>query len=256
MNRFASPGGVGLEANRNYYVVVDNDDGRRGDYSLQLTSNNSQVSEPGWSIRDGNRFRNNPNQSWSQSANSLIIDVRGATNSTATGTVTIVGTAAVGEQLRAAVSGVADADGLTGPDYAYAWLRVDGGVESVVAGTATSTYTVAIQDEGRELKARVRFADDTGFPEQLTSAARAVPAPPRTVRFATSTYTTAEGGAAAQVTVQLSPAPTSALSIPLTTDEGGGAGAPDHSGVPPSVDFGATETSKDVLRDRGGRFGR
>ena len=244
VNRFASPGGVGLEANKNYYVVVDNDDGTRGDYSLQLTSNNSQVSEPGWSIRDGNRYRNNPNQSWSQSPNSLIIDVRGATNSTATGTVTIIGTAAVGEQLRAAVSGVADADGLTHPDYAYAWLRVDGGVESVIAGTATSTYTVAIQDEGRELKARVRFADDTGFPEQLTSAPRAVPAPPRTVRFATSTYTTAEGGVAAQVTVQLSPAPTSALSIPLTTDEGGGAGAPDHSGVPLNVDFGATETSK------------
>ena len=245
VNRFASPGGVGLKANKNYYVVVDNDDGTRGDYSLQLTSHNGQVSPggDGWGIRDGNRHRNNPNQNWNTSPNSLIIDVRGATNNAATGTVTVVGTAVVGEELRAAVSGVADLDGLTHPDYAYAWLRVDGGVESVIGGTATSTYTVVIQDEGRELKARVRFADDTGFPEQLTSAARAVSAPPRTVRFATSTYTAAEGGAAAQVTVELSPAPTSAMSIRLTTDEGGGANSSD-SIVQQNVEFSATETSK------------
>ena len=50
----------------------------------------------------------------------------GATNAPATGAPTITGTAQVGETLTASTTGIADANGLTTPNYTYQWIRVDG----------------------------------------------------------------------------------------------------------------------------------
>ena len=77
------------------------------------------------------------------------------------------------------------------------------------------------------------------------------------VSFGSGTYTAAEGDSVT-VTVNMSAAPTSAVTIPITAANQGGASNSDYS-VPPSVTFATTETSKtftftatdDVDNDRG-----
>ena len=96
----------------------------------------------------------------------------GATNAPATGAPTITGTAQVGETLTASTTGIADANGLTTPNYTYQWIRVDG-TEADIASANSSTYTLGAADLGKTLKVRVTFADDLGHTETLTSAATA-----------------------------------------------------------------------------------
>ena len=88
-------------------------------------------------------------------------------NSPATGAPTISGTAQVGETLTADTSGIADADGISNVQYEYQWLADD----SEIAGATGWTYTVADSDEGNTIKIRVRFTDDAGNEETLTSGA-------------------------------------------------------------------------------------
>ena len=63
------------------------------------------------------------------------------------------------------------------------------------------------------------------------------------VFFGADTYPVAEGGSQ-QITVTMSPAPSSAVTIPITKTNQEGATNGDYSGVPASVQFGANETSK------------
>ena len=86
-------------------------------------------------------------------------------NSPPTGTVVIEGVAAVGEELTADASGIADADGL-GP-FSYQWLR-DG---EEIDGATEDTYTLVEADVGAEISVRVSYQDDSGNGETVTSAA-------------------------------------------------------------------------------------
>ena len=90
-------------------------------------------------------------------------------NTPATGAPTISGTAQVGETLTADTSGIADTDGLTNVTFSYQWLSDDTDISVATA----STYSLVSDDEGKTLKVRVRFADDVGNDESLTSAATA-----------------------------------------------------------------------------------
>ena len=86
-----------------------------------------------------------------------------AQNSPATGEPTIGGTARVGETLTADVSGIADADGLSGATFSYQWISNDGTTDMDITGATDSTYTLTANDEGKIIKVRVTFT--------LTSAA-------------------------------------------------------------------------------------
>ena len=97
----------------------------------------------------------------------------GVPNTAATGAPTITGTAQVGQTLTASTTGIADANGLTTPNYTYQWIRVDGTDEADIAGENSSTYILGDADLGTTLKVRVTFADDLGHTETLTSAATA-----------------------------------------------------------------------------------
>ena len=90
-------------------------------------------------------------------------------NSAATGAPTISGRAQVGETLTADTSGIADDDGLTKVTYSYQWIRNDGTSDTDITGAADFTYTLAADDEGKTIKARVSFTDDAGNRETLTS---------------------------------------------------------------------------------------
>ena len=96
----------------------------------------------------------------------------GTPNTPATGAPTITGTAQVGETLTASTTGIADANGLTSPNYTYQWIRVDG-TEADIASANSSTYILVDADLGTTLKVKVTFADDLGHAETLTSAATA-----------------------------------------------------------------------------------
>ena len=70
--------------------------------------------------------------------------------------------------------------------------------------------------------------------------------PPLLVSFGHSVYPVPEG-ATGQVSVRLSAAPGSDVTIPITKTEKGGATTTDYSGVPDVVTFGATDTEKSFV---------
>ena len=94
-------------------------------------------------------------------------------NSAASGQPTISGTAQVGETLTAGTSGIADADGLTNATFSYQWLADD----ADISGATGSSYTLVDADEGKAVKVKVSYTDDTGHAEMLTSAATTAVAP-------------------------------------------------------------------------------
>ena len=93
-----------------------------------------------------------------------------ASNNPATGVPTISGTAQVGETLTADMSGIADADGLSGESFTYQWVSSDGTTATDIEKATGSTYTLIAADQGRSVKVRVTFTDDGGNEETLTSA--------------------------------------------------------------------------------------
>ncbi len=88
-------------------------------------------------------------------------------NRSATGALTIIGTARVGELLTADVSEIADADGLDKAAFAYQW-QAD---STDLSGATDSSYTLATSDEGKAISVTVSFTDGGGNEESLTSAA-------------------------------------------------------------------------------------
>ncbi len=88
-------------------------------------------------------------------------------NNPATGAPAIVGPAQVGKTLTADTSTIADADGMSGAQFAHQWLRSR---DTEIAGATDTTYEPQASDEGKTLKVRVTFADDVGHQETLFSA--------------------------------------------------------------------------------------
>ena len=93
-----------------------------------------------------------------------------ASNTPATGAPTIRGTAQVGETLTANISGIADADGLSGETFSYQWVSSDGTTDTDIEKATGSTYKLVAADKGKSVKVRVTFTDDGGNEETLTSA--------------------------------------------------------------------------------------
>ena len=86
-------------------------------------------------------------------------------NRSATGALTIIGTARVGELLTADVSEIADADGLDKAAFAYQW-QAD---STDLSGATDSSYTLATSDEGKAISVTVTFTDYAGHEESFTS---------------------------------------------------------------------------------------
>ncbi len=179
LNSFTAPPGTTLEPDTTYWVTVNENASPKISYGS--TSSDGQSGEPGFTVGDDSRRKSNDPEAWSTDAAILIIDVRGAAVGgtpppapNATGTVSISGTATVGETLTAAVSNVMDPEGVTSPTYSYQWVRVDAdGTSNAVdiSGATSNTYTLTADDLGKKVKARVSFNDDDGNAEQLTSDA-------------------------------------------------------------------------------------
>ena len=94
-------------------------------------------------------------------------------NNPATGPPSIRGAARVGVTLRASLSNLDDADGMSGATFGYEWLA-DG---AVIPGATSSRYTPVAGDAGKTVTVRVSFTDDAGNEESLTSEPTAPVAP-------------------------------------------------------------------------------
>ena len=105
-------------------------------------------------------------------------------------TVTISGTAQVGQTLTADTSGITDEDGLTNVSYSYQWVRNNGNADTDINGATASTHELSDSDEGKTIRMRVSFTDDADNEESRTSAATATvaPRPALTATFPSSPY--------------------------------------------------------------------
>ena len=92
-------------------------------------------------------------------------------NNLATGQPTISGTATVGRTLTASKSDIADGDGLTNPTFEYQWVSSDGTTDEDIDGATSSTYEIVASDLDQEIKVLVKFEDDDGNHEIVTSEA-------------------------------------------------------------------------------------
>ena len=100
----------------------------------------------------------------------------------------------------------------------------------LTAGTAYEVQVRAVNTDGAGSWSGAGDGDTT-------------PATPM-VRFRASAYTAIKGLAGVVVTVQLDPAASSAVTVPVTATPQGGASSADYTGVPRSVTFAAGETAR------------
>ena len=94
-------------------------------------------------------------------------------NDQPTGSVAVNGSASEGAVLTADTAALVDNDGLPADTagYSYQWQRsTDSGVENI-PNASQSTYTLGDADVGRTLQVQVRYTDDNGTAETLTSDA-------------------------------------------------------------------------------------
>ena len=76
-----------------------------------------------------------------------------------------------GELITASSAGVSDGDGLAGVTFRFQWQsRLGTGAFSNIAGATTPTYRPTADDVGRTLRVVLRFTDNHGTLETLTSA--------------------------------------------------------------------------------------
>ncbi|MCY3868416.1 MAG: cadherin-like beta sandwich domain-containing protein [Gemmatimonadetes bacterium] len=169
-------------------------------------------------------------------------------NSPATGAPIIIGKSELGETLTTDVSNIRDANGLTNVSYTYQWIRVIGSMETEIPGATGSTYEVVIADSGYQLKVRVNFTDDVGYPEELESALTEMIVIPGVTPVITITADppSVTEGEAATFTITATPAPTITLTVNVNVTET----AKTLSGTPPStVTISAGQTTLTVATD-------
>ena len=109
----------------------------------------------------------------------LTVEASDEQSNTATSEVTVTvtnltdvraairGTAQVGQTLTADTSGIPGKSKQDGPAFSYQWMADDADIE----GATKSNYDVTDEDEGKNIKVKVKFTDDEGDEETLTSAA-------------------------------------------------------------------------------------
>ena len=104
---------------------------------------------------------------WGPASESASARVRGVVNNWPRGLPAIRGFPRVGETLTVDMSRVADADGLSTAVFKHQWLRHDLDID----GATEASYVVSEDDWAYALKVRVRFTDDAGNEQYVTSRA-------------------------------------------------------------------------------------
>ena len=173
LNTFTALANATLEQETKYFVVFE---APTGSVTIRITNSNAEDSGKanGWSISNRRHTRASDAGSWSQGSNAskpkiaVMGTVNGGTttDTPATGTPEISGTAQVGQELTASTIDIMDDDGLPA-SFTYQWVRVDAdGVSNETnIGSDASTYTPVAADVGKTIKVTVRFTDNAGNAE-------------------------------------------------------------------------------------------
>ena len=103
----------------------------------------------------------------------LTLPVERGHNYAATGSPVITGTVQVGETLSVDTSSISDRNGIDHSALTYQWIANDGTEDTDVQDATGSTYILAAADEGKTIKVRVSFTDESLYEESLTSAGTA-----------------------------------------------------------------------------------
>ena len=120
----------------------------------------------------------------------FTVSLQEAINLPATGVPTISGTPQVNETLSAAITDIADGNGLDNATYTYQWTA---GVSNIDGATGSS-LTLTSSQESQTVQVRVSFTDDDGFGETATSvASSAVAAAPAAANNAATGAPTISG---------------------------------------------------------------
>ncbi|MXX97642.1 MAG: leucine-rich repeat protein [Rhodothermaceae bacterium] len=116
----------------------------------------------------------------SHSSATLTVVVE-SVNDAATGQPEILGYMQVGEPLRVSTQEITDVDGTSNAErgsppynYRYQWFRMKARQPLPISGADADTYVPVAADVGARLVVRVRFLDDAGFSEDLSSSPREV----------------------------------------------------------------------------------
>ena len=172
-------GHLDLYAHQTYWIVIDKIEGT-GSVLLRTTSSANEDANPvqGWSIGDAYHERASGTTTFSStSAGVLKMGILGeqVANRAATGAPKMSGTfeenLVVWASWRDASVGDPDGFFFNHLSASPQWIRVDGGNETDIDGAVESNYRIKAADVGKQLKVRVSFTDDAGYPESRTSEA-------------------------------------------------------------------------------------
>ena len=124
----------------------------------------------------------------------------------ATGSPVITGTVQVGETLSVTTSGISDRNGIDRSALTYQWIANDGTDDTDIQDATGSTYTPAAADEGKTIKVRVSFTDESLYEESRTSAPTATVAPQGTSSQSRQQNSRATSSTGTAPTIEGSPA--------------------------------------------------
>ena len=162
-------------------------------------------------------------------------------NAPAEGRPEIAGTARVGETLTVSTSDISDADGLEDAVFRYQWIRGD----RDIGGATGRTYTAANADEGERLKVRVRFTDDAGNRESVTSGStKQVAGRPLPKVSVADARVHEAAGATLDFAVTLSAPPPGPVTVDYRTVDASAKAGEDYEARAGTLAFAAGETEK------------
>ena len=110
----------------------------------------------------------------------LTAPVQRARARAATGSPVITGAVQVGQTLSVDASGIHDRNGIDYSALTYQWISNDGTEDEDIQDATGSTYILAAADEGKTIKVRVSFTDESLYEESRTSEPTATVAPGQT----------------------------------------------------------------------------
>lgn len=86
-------------------------------------------------------------------------------NDLPSGTISILGEAAVGAELNVVLSDISDLDGIENAVFLYQWYYDD----KTINGATDNSFTIGNEFEGSQISVKVKFSDGQGTTETLTS---------------------------------------------------------------------------------------
>ena len=253
---FTATAGAELEADKDYHVAFQSSANSISHVRLNMTAENAETGRPDWSIAH-RAFRDDSSvqllftvkmairgASKVRDGAAFDADAYTATEGVAAAVVTVTLNPPPSAPVQIPLALKSYQGGATAADHSALPPTLNfAAMENRKAFVVTATDD-AINDDGESIT--LGFGDlPEGYATDMPPTATVSLADDEeTVSFGADTYTATEGGTAATVTVTLSAASSAPVDVALTATRNGSTAAADYSGIPATLSFAATETSK------------